>query len=133
MDSKFFGRAARSAMPKRDPLGKDSEVAVRLRAVMVAEHIPTQDAFAAKLEVEKKRLNNAMVGYPLSIDLAVKIKKAVPGMTRDWLYDGDEAGLPVSLRDRLRQAEMTVRDGSGRSTKKRSTTSVASRSTSKAS
>lgn len=100
---------------------------------MLAEHIPTQDAFATKLEVEKKRLNNAMVGYPLSIDLAVKIKKAVPGMTRDWLYDGDEVGLPVSLRERLRQAETTVREGSGRTTKNRSTTSTAKRSTVRAS
>lgn len=100
---------------------------------MLAEHIPTQDAFATKLDVEKKRLNNAMVGYPLSIDLAVKIKKAVPGMTRDWLYDGDEAGLPVSLRDRLREAETTVREGSARGTKNRSTTSIAKRNTVKAS
>jgi hypothetical protein len=72
---------------------------------MVAEDIPSQEAFAAKLGIDKKRMNNPMVGYPLSIDLAQRIKRIVPGMTRDWLYDGDEAGLPVSLRDRLRAAD----------------------------
>ena len=45
-----------------------------------------------------------MVGYPLSINLAQRIKLVVPGMTRDWPYHGDEGGLPVSLRDRLREA-----------------------------
>lgn len=134
MDSNFLGRAPRSGMPKKDPLGRNSDVAVRLRAIMLTENLATQDAFADKLEVEKKRLNNALVGYPLSIELAMKIKRAIPGITRDWLYDGDEGGLPVSLRDRLREAETTVRAGGARSgTRNRSTTSIASRKTASAS
>jgi hypothetical protein len=91
-------------MSEKHPDGRNSPIARRLRAIMAAEHIPTQDAFAARLGVDTKRLNNALVGYSLSVDLAQRIKRAVPGMTRDWLYDGDENGLPVSLRDRLREA-----------------------------
>jgi len=63
----------------------------------------TQEEFANKLKVEKKRLNNALVGYPISIEIAQKVKLALSGLTRDWLYDGDEGGLPVSLRDELRE------------------------------
>lgn len=121
-------------MPKKDPLGRFSNIAVRLRAIMVAEQMTTQDAFADKIGVEKKRLNNVLVGYPLSIDVAVKIKRSIPGVSMDWLYDGDEDALPVSLRDRLRVAERTVREGvSGSGKRNLSTTSTASRKTAKAS
>lgn len=115
MDRNLFGFPARSGMAKKDPAGKDAELAQRLRAVMAAEDIKTQKEFAAKLGVETKRLNNALVGYTLSVELAQKIKRLVPGMTRDWLYDGDEDGLPVSLRDRLREAVTSVRGAAGRS------------------
>ena len=82
---------------------------------MEAERLDTQDAFADLIGVEKKRLNNPLVGYSLSIYLAMKIKNAVPGMTRDWLYDGDEGGLPVSLRDRPREAATRLKAGTERS------------------
>jgi hypothetical protein len=134
MDSKLFGLRPNLGMAKKDPRGKNSDIAIRLRAIMEAEHIGTQDAFAAKITTEKKRLNNPMVGYPLSIEISTKIKRAVPGMTRDWLYDGDVDGLPVSLRDRLLEAETKLRAELPRSgTKKRSTTSTARRSTVRAS
>jgi hypothetical protein len=115
MDSKLFGHGPFSGMPVKDPAGKDAPIARRLRAIMVAEHLPSQDAFAERIGAEKKRLNNALVGYPLSIDLAQKIKRAVPGITRDWLYDGEEDGLPVSLRDRLREATTKLKVGARRS------------------
>lgn len=115
MDRKLFGHGRSSAMPKKDPAGKNAPVAQRLRAIMVAEQLPNQDAFANRIRAEKKRLNNVMVGYPLSIELAQKIKRAIPGMTRDWLYDGDEDGMPVSLRDRLRDAATMLKTGAGRS------------------
>jgi hypothetical protein len=72
-------------MAQKHKEGKNSPIARRLRAIMLAENIPSQEAFAAKLGIDKKRMNNPMVGYPLSIDLAQRIKLAVPGMTRDWL------------------------------------------------
>lgn len=112
---KKFGLPPPLAMAIKDPAGKNSDLAQRLRAVMLAEGIPTQDAFAAKLGVDKKRLNNPMVGYTLSVDLAMRIRNAIPGMTRDWLYEGDETGLPVGLRDRLRDAATKLKAAAGRS------------------
>lgn len=118
MDSKLFGFRPNLGMltkANKDPAGKDADLAKRLRSVMVAEGIKTQKEFAAKLGVESKRLNNPLVGYTLSVDLANRIKKLVPGITRDWLYDGDEDGLPVSVRDRLREAATKLKAGAGRS------------------
>lgn len=115
MDSKLFGLSPNLGMSKKDPAGKNSAIAQRLRSIMEAERLDTQDAFADLIGVDKKRLNNPLVGYSLSIDLAMKIKNAVPGMTRDWLYDGDEGGLPVSLRDRLRAAATRLKAGTERS------------------
>lgn len=112
MDRKLFGHRPSLGMPKKDPAGKNSEIALRLRAIMVVENHRTQDAFAEALGVEKKRVNNPLVGYPLSIEVANRLRKTIPGMTRDWLYDGDEAGMAVSLRDALREALIKLKAGS---------------------
>jgi len=114
MDSKIIGFVPTRGMSQKHPDGKNSPIALRLRAVMLVEQARNQDAFAERLRVDKKRLNNALVGYPLSIDLAQRFKQAVPGLTRDWLYDGDEGGLPVSLRDRLREAATRLKAGAER-------------------
>ena len=98
-------------MALKHPDGRNSPTARRLRAVMALLGDPTQDAFASRLGVEKKRINNALVGYPISIEVAQKVKLALSGVTRDWLYDGDEGGLPVSLRDKLREEETKLRAG----------------------
>ena len=105
VDGKKIGLRHNRGMSQKHKDGKNSPIARRLRAIMLAENIKSQEVFAKKLNTDKKRLNNPMMGYPLSIDMAQRIKEVVPGMTRDWLYDGDEAALPVSLRDRLREAE----------------------------
>jgi hypothetical protein len=65
-------------------------------------------AFARRLNISAARLSNIEVGSPLSIDVAHKIRAAVPGMTLDWLYYGDERALPISMVDQLRiRAEPT--------------------------
>lgn len=58
MDSKLFGCRPILGMPKKDPAGKNSALAKRLRAIMGAENLKTQEAFAERLGVDKKRLNN---------------------------------------------------------------------------
>lgn len=100
-------------MSQKHPDGKNAPTARRLRAVMALLGDRTQDEFAARLNLEKKRINNPLVGYPISIEVAQKVKIAVPGVTRDWLYDGDEGGLPVSLRDALRAHETKVSTRAG--------------------
>ena len=134
MDGKKLEHRRLSRMSKKDPAGKNSDTAIRARHYG-SRASADAGRFCRAHRSQKKRLNNAMVGYPLSIELAMKIKRAVPGMTRDWLYDGDEGALPVSLRDALREVETRLRAGLARSgaTKKRSTTSMARRSTKSAS
>lgn len=58
---------------------------------------PTSAGFAAYLGVSASRLNNVERGTPLSIDLAKTICRRVPGMSLDWLYHGNPAGLSVQL------------------------------------
>lgn len=78
---------------------------------MLAEGITTQIMFADKLGVDKTRLNNPLVGYPLSVDLALKMRKRFPGLTTDWLYEEAEEGLSASMRDKLRDALAKLRTG----------------------
>ena len=65
-----------------------------LREVIFRESCST---FARRLNVSATRLSNIETGSPLSIDLAHKIRAAMPGMTLDWLYYGDERGLPIAV------------------------------------
>lgn len=104
-DGKKIGLGPRLGMSKRHPDGKNSPIARRLRALLRAEGFKTQEALGKCIGEDKRRIGNPFNGYPLSSELAQKLKRQVPGLTRDWLYDGDERGLPVDLRDRLRAAE----------------------------
>jgi hypothetical protein len=74
----------------------------RLKLLWKANGYPTSASFAEALGISAGRLSNAENGHPLSIEVARLIKNVVPGVTLDWLYDGDEAGLTVSLQRRLR-------------------------------
>ena len=42
-------------------------------------------------------------------DAALRLREKVPGFDPVWLWTGDERGLPVVLRDRLRKAEADER------------------------
>jgi transcriptional regulator with XRE-family HTH domain len=73
----------------------------RLRALRGAEGIATAKEFAEKLGVSPNRYGNIEAGSSLSIEIALLIVEAVPGVTLDWLYNGKEDGLTLSLRQRL--------------------------------
>ena len=80
---------------------------------MRAERIATQVEFSKILGVDKTRLNNPLVGYSLSIDLALQMRRKFPGLTTDWLYEGAEEGLSSSMRDKLRAALAELRHETG--------------------
>ncbi len=83
--------------------GKWNPVAVRLRVVRMAVFRENSRQFAKRLGLASaQRLGNLENGFPLSIDIANKIRFAVPGMTLDWLYHGDERGMPIELVNKLR-------------------------------
>lgn len=76
-------------------------VPARIERVMAYCGDRTQAAFARRLGVSTTRLNNVMVGQPLSRDLCYKIVRLVPGLTPHWLWDGDARGMPWELVDQL--------------------------------
>ena len=84
--------------------GRHAPTARRIRQLRTAEEYPTATAFAGKLGITVSRLSNLENGSPLSIDVARRIIRAVPGVTLDWLYEGVEDGLSLSLRRRLQEA-----------------------------
>jgi len=45
-------------------------------------------------------------GLPLSISVANKT--AVPGVSLDWLYHGDERALPMAMVDKLKAASAAL-------------------------
>lgn len=65
----------------------------------------TAQSFADFLGVSLQRLNNVENGFPLGLDLARRIRNRVPGVTLDWLLEGDGRGLSVDLADRLYRAQ----------------------------
>jgi hypothetical protein len=90
--------------------------AQRLRLVREIAGYETAAAFARKLDIKLSRYWNFENGLPLSIEVAQIIVRAVPGLSLDWLYNGEERGLSGDLRKRL-EAEnaRTVARSAGRS------------------
>ncbi len=83
--------------------GKWAQHAVRLRVLRLALFNEKSSDFARRLKVSVQRINNMENGFPLSIDVANKIRLAAPGMTLDWLYHGEERALPQEMLTRLRE------------------------------
>ena len=83
----------------------NSQVAHRLKVLRQVVAGENQTAFAVRLGMEMKRWNNFERGYPLSKEIAFLIAQKVPGVTLDWLWLGNEGGLPLKLQRELSEAE----------------------------
>jgi hypothetical protein len=81
-----------------ESVGKWNPVAIRLRVLRRALFDESATQFAKRLGITATRLRNFEKGYPLSIDVAIKIRAAVPGMTPDWLYHGEERSRHAPAR-----------------------------------
>jgi len=55
-------------------------------------------AFAELLDVAPSRWSNVENGSPLSRDMADRLKKTIPGLTLDYIYDGDDSALSDKLK-----------------------------------
>ena len=67
----------------------------RLRAlieILGFEGRGAQTRFAEEIGVDRRRLNNVLVGYPLSRQLAEKIIRRYPGVSADFLFLGQSGG-----------------------------------------
>ena len=83
--------------------GKWAPLAVRLRVLRCALFDENSSQFAKRLKISVQRINNMENGFPLSIDVANKIRFIAPGMTLDWLYHGVELAVPMDMLMRLRE------------------------------
>ena len=64
--------------------------------------------FAKHIGISPSRLANIEMGSPLSHDVAVRIVKAIPGLTLDWLYLNRAEGLTKALSDKLNKYKLDV-------------------------
>ena len=88
-------RAGRSRKPARSDLMPQ---AFRLRAligVLGFEGRGAQTRFAEEIGVDRRRLNNVLVGYPLSGKLAQKIITSFPSVSADFLLLGRSGGNQI--------------------------------------
>lgn len=77
--------------------GRKSLTAQRVRRLREHLGYRTAKAFADDLGISEKRWNNVENGYPISRDVADRIRKLVPGITLDYLWNGTKSGLPFAL------------------------------------
>ena len=73
----------------------------RVRTVRLVQGYENFTEFAAAIGVGRSRLANIEGGHKLTIDVAIALVKAVPGLTLDWLYFGKLDGLTVDLARRI--------------------------------
>lgn len=90
-------------MAVREKGGKWAPHAVRLRVLRCALFHENSTSFAKRLKVSVPRLSNMENGFPLSIDVANRIRMVAPGITLDWLYHGEERAVPMEMLLRLRE------------------------------
>lgn len=68
----------------------------------------SQRAFAAQLGIEYGRYNNWELGYPIPANMIKKIKDITPGITGDYIWWGDTAGLSVETWRRLQSVPIQM-------------------------
>ena len=78
----------------------NDDIAMRLEALMVALGV-NQTAFATLVGISQPALNNYLKALRRpEIDVAIAIQSKT-GVTLDWLYLGNRAGLPARLLEVL--------------------------------
>jgi hypothetical protein len=106
---KIIWNSAQSEGMARTPHPTDnSEVAKRLRALRFYLAGDNQTAFGKRYGIEVKRWNNFEREMSLSKGIAFLLVQKIPGLTLDWLYLGNEDGLPVKLQRELAEAGRQV-------------------------
>jgi hypothetical protein len=95
------------AMAKSTPSPEDHARAQRLKSLREISNFPNQTAFAKYLEIPLARWNNFERGHPLSLEIAQKLVRLIPGLSLDWLYNGERRGLSVELDRRLHESQPT--------------------------
>jgi transcriptional regulator with XRE-family HTH domain len=88
--------------------GKYSPIAQRLRQLRAAEGYGERGRvkeYAAKIGINATTYYNYENGFPITVDVILKICQAVDGMSADWLLSGRKDALPLALIRRLETAQ----------------------------
>lgn len=65
--------------------------------------LPNDAEIVRRLGIVHSLWSNYLAGRALPAARATQLVRTFPGLSRDWLYDGNEAGLSGKLLDRLRK------------------------------
>jgi transcriptional regulator with XRE-family HTH domain len=87
------------------PLGSQSPQALRLRKLRETYELNQAD-FAEFIGVTYTRWNNFERGYNLSRAVADLIRDKIPGITAEWLDEGDPGRLPLEWARKLGEIPM---------------------------
>lgn len=85
----------------RESGGSKSPSAQRVKRLREYLGYQSQAGFAVFLDISRKRWNNVENGFPISKDIANILCRKVPGLTLDYLHNGNLSGLPYALAQAL--------------------------------
>jgi hypothetical protein len=94
-------RAQHPGMTLKHPDGKKSPSALRAKALVKAMDFRRSSDFARWMEIDPRRWNNFEVGYPFSRDMAQRLMAKIPGLSFDWILDGNPNGLSIEMARKL--------------------------------
>lgn len=114
LGKKIWKRARSVLMRTSSRPDSNEAVADRLRLLRQVVSGESQTAFAARLGIDVKRWNNFERESPLSKEVAFLIVKKFPDVTLDWLFLGNEGGLPVRFQRELAEAGKANTGAAGR-------------------
>lgn len=102
-------------MSGKHPDGKDAPQAQRLRRLREAMGYKIAKTFAEKfVGISERRWSNFENGHPLSGMVARILKAKIPGLSIDWLDEGDPSRLSVEMARKLGELPAPESKGSGR-------------------
>lgn len=83
------------------------EVSKRLTLLREALEIPTHVEFAARYGFSMAQWNNFERGFALPRDSAIRLVQQIHGLSLDWLYFGNTAGMASGLLRKIEQIEQS--------------------------
>lgn len=76
-------------------------MARRMRHLRAAMGNDNCRQFAARLGLSYHRWHNYESGYPVTLEAALVMVEAIPGLTLDWIFRGTLEPMPDQLRAKL--------------------------------
>lgn len=110
-DMQAFREEAKALNDQRQVTSKKVdalEIGARIEGLRPACGLGSQAALGKRLGVAHGRINNWTSGRtPVPIEFALKLRN-ITGATLDYIYCGDQSGLPLRLADALRSNERDI-------------------------